>query len=292
MRISYPAAVPILLQTIAMLSFQAGAALAKELFPLVGAAGTTALRLSLAALILTVLWRPWRMRFSMREARVILVYGLAMGCMNLLFYSSLSRIPLGIAVALEFTGPLAVALLASRKPIDFLWILLAVAALIALLPLGGGSGGKSLAPSGIALALGAGACWALYILAGRRAGATHGGPTTALGILIATLVILPVGLVQNGAHLFAPALLPTAFGVAVLSSALPYSLEMYAMPRIPALTFGVLMSGDPALAAIAGWIFLAERLSLVQWLAIVCIVVASAGSAATSRLTRSEAAIT
>ena len=291
MRTSYPAAVPILLQTIAMLSFQAGAALAKGLFPLVGAAGTTALRLSLAALMLSVLWRPWRMRFTLREGRVILVYGIAMGCMNLLFYSSLERIPLGIAVALEFTGPLAVAMAASRKPVDFFWILLTAAALLALLPLRTSVGPQALAPSGILMALGAGACWALYILAGRRAGASHGGQTTAIGVLIATCIILPVGLAQNGLQLFAPALLPTALGMAVLSSALPYSLEMYAMPRIPTLTFGVMMSGDPALAALAGWVFLAERLTWVQWLAVIGIVVASAGSAATSRASAKEAMI-
>ena len=274
-----------------MLSFQAGAALAKGLFPVVGAAGTTALRLSLAALLLTVLWRPWRMRFTRRQGRVILVYGIAMGCMNLLFYSSLERIPLGIAVALEFTGPLAVAMAASRKPVDFFWILLTAAALLALLPLRSSIGPQALAPSGIIMALAAGACWAVYILAGRRAGASHGGQTTAIGILIATCIILPVGLAQNGLPLFAPALLPTALGVAVLSSALPYSLEMYAMPRIPTLTFGVMMSGDPALAALAGWVFLAERLTWMQWLAVIGIVVASAGSAATSRANANEAVL-
>jgi inner membrane transporter RhtA len=286
MRTYYPAALPILVLALAMLSFQVGAALAKSMFPVVGATGTTALRLLFGAAILMVFWRPWRMRLSLREARVIGIYGLAMGCMNLLFYSSLRSIPLGIAVALEFTGPLALAMFASRRPLDFLWILLAVGGLLGLLPMGGAA--QRVAPAGILLALGAGVCWAIYILAGRRAGAAHGGATTALGVLIGALAIVPLGLAENGLHLFAPAILPAAFGVAILSSALPYSLEMYAMPRIATRTFGVLMSGDPALAAVSGWIFLSEHLTALQWLAITCVAIASAGSAFTSAGTEAE----
>jgi inner membrane transporter RhtA len=267
---------------VAMVCFQLGATLAKSLFPLVGAGGTAALRLAIAAVILLAVWRPWHIRFTAPQLRTVIVYGVAMGWMNYLFYLALSYIPLGITMALEFTGPLGVALFASRRPVDFLWIVLAALGLVALLPLG--LGGQPLSVLGVSYALGAGACWALYIVFGRRAGAAHGGQITALGTVIGAVMIVPVGIAHSGAALLAPAILPLAVGVAVLSSALPYSLEMYAMPRIPTRTFGVLMSLNPALGAVAGLLFLAETLTLVQWAAIVSIVAASAGSAATREL--------
>jgi inner membrane transporter RhtA len=279
-----PIAVPIAALLAAMLCFQMGATLAKSLFPIVGAGGTAALRLAIAAAILLAVWRPWHIRFTRRQLRTLIVYGLAMGWMNYLFYLALSYIPLGITMALEFTGPLAIALFASRRPVDFLWIVLAALGLVALLPLG--LGGHPLSVLGVLYALGAGACWALYILFGRRAGAAHGGQITSLGTVIGAMMIVPLGVAQSGAALLAPAILPLALGVAVLSSALPYSLEMYAMPRIPTRTFGVLMSLNPALGAVAGLIFLDETLTLVQWAAIASIVAASAGSAATRELAR------
>jgi inner membrane transporter RhtA len=272
---------PIGLVLVAMVSFQVGAALAKGLFPLVGAAGAAALRLSIGAFILVIIWRPWRMRPTWREARTILVYGLAMGWMNFLFYTALARIPLGVAIALEFTGPLAVAMASSRRAIDFVWILLAALGIVALLPLGNHS--HSLDPVGIGFALAAGACWATYIVSGQKAGNAHGGQTVALGTLIGAISIVPVGLAHAGTLLFSPALLPLACIVAVLSSALPYPLEMFALTRMPTRTFGVLMSLDPALGAASGLIFLNESLTAIQWGAIACIMSASAGSAATSR---------
>jgi len=274
-------AAPIALLIAAMFCFQLGAVIAKGLFPAVGAAGTTALRMGLASLILLAVWRPWRMRFRASEMRVIVYYGLALGCMNFFFYLSLSTIPLGIAVALEFAGPLALAMAASRRAIDFLWILLAGLGLLALLPLGFGS--QTLDPTGVACALAAGVFWALYIYYGRKAGAAHGGQTTALGMVVGAIVIVPIGAMQAGAQLLSPAILPAALGVALLSSALPYSLEMLAMPRLPTRTVGVLMSLDPALGALSGLCFLGERLSWIQWAAIFSIMAASMGSAATSR---------
>jgi inner membrane transporter RhtA len=279
-----PIAVPIAALLAAMLCFQMGATLAKSLFPIVGAGGTAALRLAIAAAILLAVWRPWHIQFTRRQLRTLIVYGLAMGWMNYLFYLALSYIPLGITMALEFTGPLAIALFASRRPVDFSWIVLAALGLVALLPLG--LGGHPLSVLGVLYALGAGACWALYILFGRSAGAAHGGQITSLGTAIGAVMIVPLGVAQSGAALLAPAILPLALGVAVLSSALPYSLEMYAMPRIPTRTFGVLMSLNPALGAVAGLIFLDETLTLVQWAAIASIVAASAGSAATRELAR------
>jgi inner membrane transporter RhtA len=274
-------AVPVAVLIAAMFCFQLGAVLAKGLFPVVGAAGTTALRMGLAALILLAVWRPWRTRFRARELRVIVYYGLALGCMNFFFYLSLSTIPLGIAVALEFAGPLALAMAASRRAIDFLWILMAALGLLALLPLSSGS--RNLDAAGVMYGLAAGVFWALYIHFGRKAGAAHGGQTTALGMLIGAIVIVPIGAVQAGAHLFSPAILPAALGIALLSSAVPYSLEMLAMPRLPTRTVGVLMSLDPALGALSGLCFLAERLSWMQWAAIASIMAASMGSATTSR---------
>jgi inner membrane transporter RhtA len=278
---SQPLVLPIVLLVVAMVSIQGGAALAKSLFPAVGVAGATTLRLILASILLFMVWRPWRLRPSGREVRSIVIYGVATGCMNFCLYSALSRIPLGIAVALEFTGPLGLAMATSHRAIDFLWIALAVLGLVALLPVGLGS--AHLSSAGIAFAFAAGIFWALYIVFGRRSGAAQGGATVALGCAVGALVVTPVGLVQAGAGLFAPSVLPVALGVALLSSALPYSLEMFAMVRMPTRTFGVLMSGEPALAALSGWCFLGERLTWVQWAAIMSIMVASAGSAASSR---------
>lgn len=271
--------VPIALLLVAMTSIQSGASLAKGLFPLIGPEGTTALRLSLGALILCLVMRPWRTRANFAAWPSLLAYGLSLGSMNLLFYMSLKTIPLGIAVALEFTGPLALALLSSRRLLDFVWIALAVFGLWLLLPDTGSSG--HLDPLGMALALGAGVCWALYIIFGQKAGAEHGAQTVAFGTVVAALLVFPVGLWQNGAALFSVDLLPIALGVAVLSSALPYSLEMIALTRLPARTFSVLMSMEPAIAALSGLLFLSERLSAGQWLAIGAIILASAGAALT-----------
>jgi inner membrane transporter RhtA len=274
-------AIPVAILIAAMLCFQLGATMAKGLFPAVGASGTAALRLALSAIILLAVWRPWRLRLRRDEMRVILIYGVALGWMNFFFYVSLRFIPLGIAVALEFTGPLALAMAASRRAVDFVWILMAGLGLLALLPLGIGSAQLDLV--GVGCGLAAGACWALYIHFGRKAGAAHGGQTTALGMSIGAIMIVPIGAAQAGMQMLSPAILPAALGVALLSSAIPYSLEMLAMPRLPTRTVGVLMSLDPALGAVAGLLFLGESLSWIQWAAIVSIMVASAGSAATGR---------
>ena len=276
-----PVAAPIAVLIVAMACFQTGAVLAKGLFPALGASGTAALRLALSALMLWAVWRPWRMRMNARERRVIVAYGLALGWMNFFFYLSLRSIPLGIAVALEFAGPLALAMAASRRAVDFVWILMAALGLLALLPLGLGS--RPLDVLGVGCALAAGLCWALYIFFGRKAGAAHGGQTTAWGMLIGAIVILPIGVAESGAQLVSLAILPTALAVALLSSALPYSLEMLAMSRLPTRTVGVLMSLDPAFGALSGLCFLGEKLTWIQWTAIAGIMIASGGSAATSR---------
>lgn len=269
---------PIGALAIAMVSVQTGAALVKQLFPVAGVAGATTLRLTIASAILAAVWRPWRLRPTGRQVRSLAIYGAAMGCMNLCFYCALSRIPLGIAVAVEFTGPLALAVATSHRAVDYLWIAFAVLGLLALLPLGH----ASVSAAGIAFALAAGLCWAVYIVFGQKVGAAHGGASTALGMIVGALVVAPFGLWQAGPAMLDTAILPAVLAVAVLSSALPFSLEMFALTRIPTRTFGVLMSAEPALGALSGLVFLHERLSVVQWAAIASIMAASAGSAATS----------
>lgn len=272
---------PIVVLIVAMSSIQSGASLAKSLFPLVGAPGVTALRLALGTLILVIVFKPWRLTFAPEQRLPLLLYGLSLGGMNYLFYLSLQRIPLGIAVALEFTGPLAVALFGSRRPIDFLWVALAVLGLWFLLPLGHSA--EPIDLTGAALAIGAGACWALYIISGQRAGEEHGAATVAMGSLIAALIFVPVGVLQAGDVLWQWSLLPIGLGIAVLSTALPYSLEMVALTRLPTRTFGTLMSMEPAIAALSGMIFLGETLTLTQTMALGAIIVASVGSTLTLR---------
>ncbi|HDH7785325.1 TPA: threonine/homoserine exporter RhtA [Raoultella ornithinolytica] len=276
-----PAWLPILVILIAMVSIQSGASLAKSLFPLVGAPGVTALRLALGTLILVIVFKPWRLRFTAEQRLPLLLYGLALGAMNYLFYLSIQRIPLGIAVALEFTGPLAVALFGSRRPLDFVWVILAVLGLWFLLPLGQDVAQVDL--TGALLALGAGACWAVYILTGQRAGEEHGPATVAMGSLIAAVVFVPLGMLQASDTLFQWSLLPLGLAIAVLSTALPYSLEMIALTRLPTRTFGTLMSMEPALAALSGMIFLGETLTSTQTLALGAIILASMGSTLTMR---------
>ena len=276
-----PAWLPILVILIAMVSIQSGASLAKSLFPLVGAPGVTALRLALGTLILVIVFKPWRLRFTAEQRLPLLLYGLALGAMNYLFYLSIQRIPRGIAVALEFTGPLAVALFGSRRPLDFVWVILAVLGLWFLLPLGQDVAQVDL--TGALLALGAGACWAVYILTGQRAGEEHGPATVAMGSLIAAVVFVPLGMLQASDTLFQWSLLPLGLAIAVLSTALPYSLEMIALTRMPTRTFGTLMSMEPALAALSGMIFLGETLTSTQTLALGAIILASMGSTLTMR---------
>ena len=254
---------------LSLLSMNLGAAFAKTLFPLVGAPGVAALRILLAALLLLSFRRPWRRKVPSALRWPLLGYGATLALMNLLIYQAFARIPLGTAIAIEVTGPLAIVLFGSRRPRDFLWLAAAVAGLLLLLPIWPDA---RLDPLGVAFACGAAICWALYILAGKRVSAGIGGDA----VLISPAAVGPVG-----AALHSPHLLLVAFAVAFLSSALPYSLEMEAMRRLPAPVFGLLLSSAPAIGALAGFVVLGERLSAIQWLAMLSIMVASAGSALT-----------
>ena len=281
-------ALPVGSLLLGMLSFQCGAALAKQLFPLMGAQGATATRLGLGALILWLLRQPWR-RLAGRHGWASLVgYGVTIGVMNLCFYMSLRTIPLGIAVALEFLGPLAIAVFGSRRALDFVWVALAVAGLALLLPYNEHT--QALDPVGVLYALAAAVGWAAYILLGRRAGAAFGSDAVALGSAIGALVAVPVGLIHAGSALFTLSALPFAIGVAVLSSALPYSLEMYALTRLPARTIGILVSVEPAMGALLGLIFLSEHLSAFQWLAIAAVIAASIGAVLGARKVSADVA--
>jgi len=274
-------ALPILAVLGSIVSLCFGTSLAKHLFPVIGAPATTLLRVGFAALLMLAVQRPWRDWPAPRALGLIVGYGVVLGAMNLSFYLALRTIPFGIAVAIEFTGPLAVALLSSRRALDFVWIVFAVAGLSLLVPRG--SLEASLDVQGVAWALFAALCWALYIVIGQRAGQAAGRATVPLGLVVATLVALPFGVTQVGAVFATPALLAFAAGVALLSSAIPYSLEIYALRHLPRQTFGILLSLEPAVAALAGWLLLSEALSQRQWLAIVCIMVASAGAALATR---------
>jgi inner membrane transporter RhtA len=260
---------------VAMVSFQAGASIAKTLIPLVGAPGTTALRLGISAVTMALLQRPWRNVPSRGALPVVLVYGLSLGTMNFVFYMALRTTPLGIAVGLEFVGPLVLALATSRHRLDIVWVLLAAIGLVLLLPIA--PAGAQLDPAGALFALAAGGCWALYIVFGQRAGRAHGASASTWGMIIAALWIVPFGVASAGRALAAPEVLPKGFGIAMLSSALPYTLEMTALRRLATKTYGTLMSLEPAVAALAGLMFLGERLGLLQWLAIGAVMAASIG---------------
>lgn len=279
------AATPVLLPALAVVGSVSALALgtswAKQLFPVIGAQGTSALRVGLSALILLAIWRPWRWRLGRVDGRNLLLYGLMLGGMNLMFYMALRSIPFGVAVAIEFTGPLAVALHASRRRLDYLWVALAVLGLLLLLPLRPGAQGLDWV--GVAWALGAAAAWAAYIVFGKRAGHLHAGQSVAWGLLVASLVVVPVGVVHAGVALLQPQLLLIGLVVALVSSTIPISLEMYALKHLPRQTFGIMLSLEPAVAAVAGIFVLNEHLSPLQWLAIGCVMSASIGSVASTR---------
>lgn len=276
-RLSATAAAPAVAAMLgAMFSTQFGTAFAKSLFPAIGAVGVTTLRVIIAALVLGALWRPWRNPPTRAAWPMLAAYGVALGLMNLTFYLALRTIPLGVGVAVEFVGPLSVAVLSSRRGLDFLWIGLAVAGLGLLLPIW--KQAHPLDPVGLAFMLAAGACWAGYIVFGQKAGSAHGRGATAIGMIVAAVVVIPFGVVSAGGKLLAPAVLAPGLAVALLASVIPYSLEMFALTRLPVRVFGTLLSLAPAVAALMGWLILHEALTPIQVVAIAAIVAASVGT--------------
>ncbi len=276
---------------LAMISIQFGASMAKHLFPLIGPIGVTAFRTGFACIVLLLVWRPWKRKIKIADLKIIFLYGAFLGAMNLFFYLAIARAPLGITVAIEFTGPLMYALFSSRKKADILWILLAACGIYLILPI---KSETHLDWWGIVFALLAGICWAFYMHFGKIAGKqSHGGVVTSLGMLTAALVTTPVFVATNDWAHFNWGVVPQAFVVAMMSSAIPYSLEMYSLRRLPPTVFGVFLSLAPAMAAISGFLFLNETLVLLQWMAIGLVVLASAGSAITDHLhNNKKAAVT
>ena len=263
---------------VGIVSVQVGASLAKQLFSVAGTAGTVTLRLFFAALVLLLVWRP-AVRLGRRAWPVVITYGVVLGLMNLSFYQALARIPQGLVVTIEFLGPLTVALAGSRKLLDGVWALLAAGGVVLLAETRG-----DLSLVGLLFALGAAVCWGCYILAGAALGdRTSEGNGLALGMAVAAMVAMPAGIVETGTGLLSPWVLLVGLAVALLSSVIPYSLELEALRKIPPRVFGILMSLEPAVAALAGFVVLGERLRPLQWAALCCVVAASIGATRTAQ---------
>ena len=278
---AFGAVPPPALVLLGVISLQVGAAFAKQLFAQAGATGVVTMRLVFAALVLLAVWRP-AVRMPRRTFAVVAGYGVVLAAMNLSIYQAIDRIPLGVAVTIEFLGPLAVAVVGSRRRLDLLWAALAAAGVFLLSDAQGGVG-----LAGVAFALLAAVMWAGYILLGSKLGSrTTGGHGLALGMAVGAVVALPFGITGAGAALLRPEVLGAGVVVALMSSVIPYSLELEALRRIPPRVFGVLMSLEPAVAALAGFVVLGETLGWVQWLAVACVVVASVGATRSSRPAR------
>ena len=277
---------PALLVLAGVACVQLGAAFGKTLFDDVGPAGTVLLRQAFAAFVLLLVWRPRLRGRTAGDWRLVLAFGVVLACMNLAIYASIDRIPLGIAVTIEFVGPLGVAVAGSRRALDMLWVALAAAGILLLSDFGS----ADLDLLGVMLALLAGAFWAAYILLTARVGrAFEGAQGLALAMAAGTLVAAPVGIADGGAELATAGVLAVGFLVAMLSSAIPYTLEMEALRRLPTGAFGVLMSLEPAMAALAGFLVLDEGLAAYEVIAIALVVVASAGAARNAELAPRDA---
>lgn len=277
---------PTLLVLLGIASVQFGAALAKGLFDELGVGGTVFLRVLFAALVLMAIWRPSLRDRGRHDLLLVAVFGLVLAGMNLAFYSSLDRIPLGAAVTFEFVGPLGVAVAGSRRPLDLVWVALAAAGILLLSDLGAGG----LDGLGIALALLAGALWAAYILLSARIGQRYDGADgLALAMVVGAAALVPVGVAEGGGELLVPWILAAGLAVAVLSSALPYALEMEALRRMPTGVFGVLMSLEPGMAALAGYVLLGEGLVAREIVAIMLVVAASAGASRSAAIAPRDA---
>lgn len=265
---------------LAILSVQCGAAIAKTLFPAIGAAGTASIRIGVSALILLLAYRPNLKQIKPNQWKIVVPYGLCLGAMNLTFYLAIERIPIGLAVTLEFIGPLLLAIIGSKRLIDYCWVLLAAAGIVLIAPWSN----DAIDTVGVLFALLAAALWATYIiLGGKVSKIMHGGQAVATGMLFASLLILPFGFYENGLLNLTPKLFGYGVALALLSSAIPFTLEMKALGQLPPRTFSILMSLEPAAAAICAFLFLQEKLNFYEILAVVCVVSASVGATLTAK---------
>lgn len=265
---------------LAIISVQCGAAIAKTLFPAIGAAGTASLRIGISAIILLLAYRPNLKQITPSQWKIVVPYGLTLGAINLIFYLAIERIPIGLAVTLEFIGPLLLAIIGSKRLIDYCWVLLAGLGIVLIAPWSN----DRVDLVGVFFALLAGALWAAYIiLGGKVSKIMHDGQAVATGMLFAAILILPFGFYEDGLANLTPKFLGMGAALALLSSAIPFTLEMKALGQLPPRTFSILMSLEPAAAAICAFIFLQENLNLYEILAVVCVVIASAGSTLTAK---------
>ena len=277
----------LVLLIIAMISVQSSGSLAKILFHDFPILTVAAMRLLFGALILALIFKIWQINFRQVKWQAIISYGFALAGMNALFYLSIDRLPLGIAVSFEFVGPLSVALYYARQKFDFVWVGLAILGLILLFPFDQVS--EDLDLVGIGFALGAGACWAIYIVAGQKPSGISGNHTVCLGMFIGMLCLMPVALFSGfSIAVFEPSNFIYFIALAVLASALPFTLEMIALRHLTALSFGTLMSIEPAIAALSGFIFLGEQLLWNQWLALATIICASIGCTYTTQQAKNK----
>jgi inner membrane transporter RhtA len=258
-----------------MLSVQSGAAIAKNLFPILGTSATVMLRTVFAAIILFLIWRPSFRGYTRRQYLFLLVYGISLAAMNFLFYQAIARVPLGIAVTVEFTGPLGVAVLGSRRPLDLLWVALAAIGILLLAPIGA----SAIDVSGLVFAFLAGLGWAGYIVLGERAGRTFRGATgLSLALIVSSILLLPFGIASAGTQLLNPMNLFLGLVIAILSSAVPFSLDFEALRRVPPRVFGVLTSLEPVVAAAVGIVALGEHIDLRGMIAIAFVTAAAIGA--------------
>lgn len=262
---------------LAILSVQVGAGFAKDLFSQLPPSAVVFLRIAMGALIMGVVARPRLKGLTRVDVGLGVAFGVTLGVMNLSFYEALARLPMGIAVAIEFLGPLGVAVAASRRRLDLLWVALAGSGVVLLAPWG--TAASRISWAGIGFALVAAVCWAGYILLSAAVGQRFPGTTgLSFAMIVSFLLIAPVGIGTGGADLLQPELLLIGLGVGLLSSVIPYSIELEALRRMPKQVFGILMSLEPAVAAMVGLLVLGEVLDVREWAAIGCVVVASVGA--------------
>ncbi|GEN66901.1 MULTISPECIES: EamA family transporter [Chryseobacterium] len=265
---------------LAIICVQGGASIAKQLFPAIGAIGTVSLRIVLSAVLLTLINRPKFLQFTKQKWKYCALYGIGLAAMNLIFYMAIQRIPLGLAVTVEFAGPLFLALALSRKLLDVVWALLACVGILLIVPWQS----NNIDLLGLGLAFLAGMFWAGYIvMGGKVAKIMDGKDAVTTGMLFASLVIIPFTIWDGAVFNLTPTLFIKGLGVAILSSALPFSLEMMALKKLPAKTFSILMSLEPAFAAFSGLLFLSESLTFLQWISIACVIAASIGTTVFSK---------
>ncbi len=267
---------------LAIISVQFGAAIAKSLFPAIGAAGTASLRIGISALILFLAYKPNLRKITPQQWKLVIPYGLSLGTMNLIFYLAIERIPVGLAVTLEFVGPLVLAVFGSKRLIDYLWVFIAAIGIALIAPWSG----NGIDIVGALFALLAGVFWATYIvLGGKVSKVMKDGDAVSTGMLFASLLIIPFGIMENGLSNLTPNLLGMGIALALLSSAIPFTLEMKALGQLPPRTFSILMSLEPAAASICAFLFLQEHLRFSEIVAVFFVIIASIGSTMTAKKT-------